>query len=542
MGLISVLGVNPFAGQRDPYIGMSSSIDFGDDGKEIITNSYTLDGVLSGCSYSDLATKRNALAKSFDWKADPKITGEIVIQGLDESGPKHGLIPRSVSFASSNYVGALPYTITIETITGYDYGDTGKNEDQLVNKVHTVSTTINEKGCSSTTTNISCTPNGAYTGDCGALTAANTWISAQLGTVQLGATNLSSKKDLKSESLTVNPLTSEISYTSTEGIDCENTNKANAPNAVGAANIAHCTESTIENAQCSAANQVVKVKHNGEIYDPDKTQAQLMADLSTDFLGDYDGIANLNGSYSSSTNSITFSFETHLDGNGGVLNLPKDLLLDTYGYTVSTTYGVEDGQKDVVNGSINGNIIIENRIKKSKSEILSYDTSSAKDIIKGKVGGACRLTSENTSKDEQAGTHSYSYAYSQTPNNPDETPALDDYSGVTNYSIAYTPALNQYETIPNLNCDDLVFDKKFNSDGNVTITLSAVSGSGYPFVDNGNDLFEELKNQVIKNQTDLDISKDGMKYSDDKKSATWTYAASFQADSAITTNTITSMY
>ena len=542
MALITVLGTNPFAGQKDPYVGMSSNMDFDDDGQEIITNTYTLDGVLSGCSYSDLAEKRDALARDFDWKANPLITGGIVIDGLDQSGPDHGLVPRSVSFASSNYVGALPYTIQIDSTTGYDYGDTGVNEDQLINKTHTVSLSINEKGCSTTTTNISCTPNGDYTGDCGALTAANEWITKQLGVVQLGASDLSAKSDLINESLTINPLTSEISYTSTAGVDCDNTNDANAPNATGEANIAHCTESTTENPQCTAANQVIKVKHNGEIYDPDKTEAQLLSDLSTKFLNSYDGIANLNGSYSSQNNSITFTFETHLDGNGGILNLPKDLLLNTYGYTISTSYGMEDDQKDIVNGSINGNIIIENRIKKPKSEILNYDTSSAKDILKGKVGGDCRLTSENTTKDEQAGTHSYSYAYSQTPNNPDETPSLDDYSGVTNYSIAYTPALNQYETVPNLNCDDLIFDKKFNSDGNVTITLSAVSGSGYSFENEGDALFADLKNQVIKNQGDLDVTKDSIKRSDDAKSATWTYAASFTADSAIDENEITSMY
>ena len=70
MSLITVKGVNPFAGQRDPWVGMDSTLSYEDNGNEIISNSYTLEGVLSGCSYDVLTTLRNSLARSFDWKAD----------------------------------------------------------------------------------------------------------------------------------------------------------------------------------------------------------------------------------------------------------------------------------------------------------------------------------------------------------------------------------------------------------------------------------------------------------------------------------------
>ena len=55
-------------------------------------------------------------------------------------------------------------------------------------------------------------------------------------------------------------------------------------------------------------------------------------------------------------------------------------------------------------------------------------------------------------------------------------------------------------------------------------------------------ILRRMENQVIKNQTNLDITKDDKKMADDKKSAKWTYAASFTADSAIEQNEITSMY
>ena len=544
MGLITIHGLNPFSGQKDPWLGMDTNISFEDNGEESIANTYTLNGVLSGCDYDTLVERRDALTRSFDWKTDPTITGGIKIEGLDQSGPAHALVPKSVSFGSSNYVGAIPYTIQIESFTGYDFGESSDNTDNLIDKVHTVSTAINEKGCATYTTNISCTPNGAYTGDCGALQEANDWITSQLGVQKLGATTLSSAQDLQSESLTIDPLTSSVSYSSTAGIDCDNTINANAPSGKTYA-IAHCTERTTENTQCNAVDQVVKVKHNGEIYASGKSQEELMAELNSVYLSFYNGISNFGGTYNAGQDTVSFNFETHVDGNGAVIDMPKDLLLNNYTLSLSTTYATEDDQKDMTNGSIGGSIIIENRIQKPLSEILNYNTSNVKDIVKTAVGGDARLTSESVTKDQLAGSHSYSYAFSQTPDNPDETPALDGYSGVTTYSVAYTPALNQYETVPNLNCDDLIFDKKFNSEGTVTISISATSGSGYDFQENGDKLLAELKNQVIKNQTDLDVIKDESKLADDGKSSTWTYTASFKADSALdpaSPNTITSMY
>ena len=386
MSLITIKGTNPFYGQKDPYVGMESNLSYEDNGDEVISNSYTLEGVLSGCDYDTLVTRRDDLARAFDWKADPSITGSIIIQGLDQSGPKHALVPRSVSFGSSNYVGAIPYTIQIESFTGYDFGDENKNTDNLIDKVHTVSTSINDKGCASYSTNISCTPNGAYTGDCGAIEAANAWITSQLGVQKLGATTLSSAQDLQSESLSIDPLTSSVSYSSTAGIDCDNTINANAPSDKTYA-LAHCTETTIENTQCNPSDRIVKIKHDGEIYASGKSQAELIAEANRLYLSSYDGISNFGGTYNAAQDTVSFNFETHLDGNGAVIDMPKDLLVNNYTINTSTTYATEDDQKDMTNGTIGGSIIIVNRIQKPLSEVLNYNTSSVKDIVKGYVGG-----------------------------------------------------------------------------------------------------------------------------------------------------------
>jgi hypothetical protein len=66
VSLIEIHGSNPFlingAVQADPYISLSSSVDSQD---YVINNSYKLDGVLTGCSYGELAVARDALVRSF---------------------------------------------------------------------------------------------------------------------------------------------------------------------------------------------------------------------------------------------------------------------------------------------------------------------------------------------------------------------------------------------------------------------------------------------------------------------------------------------
>ena len=82
MSLIRVNGANPFSGQRDPYITMDSSVSYDDGPQGTIQNSYSLDGVITGCSVQELTTRRDALVKSFDWKADTGIINNIEIIGV----------------------------------------------------------------------------------------------------------------------------------------------------------------------------------------------------------------------------------------------------------------------------------------------------------------------------------------------------------------------------------------------------------------------------------------------------------------------------
>ena len=156
MSLVRVNGVNPFSGQKDPYITMDSSVSYDDGPQGTIENSYKLNGVLTGCSVNELSTRRDALVKSFDWKADTGIINNIQIIGVVTATQDAQIIPTSLSFESSNYIGALSYSLDLQVFTGFGDRD---DDNELVNKTHTESTSINEDGCITINTTIGAEPN-----------------------------------------------------------------------------------------------------------------------------------------------------------------------------------------------------------------------------------------------------------------------------------------------------------------------------------------------------------------------------------------------
>ena len=243
MSLIKVHGSNPFLGQSDPYLSMDSSISY-NEGKSQIQNNYILKGVLTGCDKSSLLNAQNSLVSSFDWRNDPTIPSNIRILGVVSANSSKQLIPRSLNFDDSNYIGALGYTLTLELFTGYDADN---QEDELINKTHTETTNIDEKGCVSISTNISCEPNQNLTG-CGAIEAANKWISGQLGKTKLGEIARTKNLPLQNESLTINPMTSAISYSSNHGQNCNDITNAGNPHS--GFQIAFCSEENLRDSNC----------------------------------------------------------------------------------------------------------------------------------------------------------------------------------------------------------------------------------------------------------------------------------------------------
>tara|TARA_Y100000593_G_scaffold4890_1_gene9663 strand:- start:44108 stop:45751 length:1644 start_codon:yes stop_codon:yes gene_type:complete len=546
MSLIEIDGKNPFSGQKDPYVSMDSSISYDEDSFGIVKNTYTLNGALTGCSSTTLASRRDQLAAEFDWKANPSITSGISISGLVTASPKAQLIPLSLSFESTNYIGALPYTLTLEVFTGYDYDS---NSEKLINKVHTESTTIDENGCVTINTNLACTPNQNLTG-CGSLDAANNWIKTQLGVVKLGETTLSDHmkrgetvrtKDLEltNESLQINPITAEISYSNTRSSNCDNVANANAPQGGQGFQLAYCREDSIENEACSKSQQVVTVNHKGEVYKLSGTQDELMNYLATSqVLQGKQGVKNFNASYDNAGDSITFSFVTLEDGNGQPLYEPRDLTVNNY----TLSYN-ENHDQGTITSSVDGNVEVVNPVNVDpKTVINNYDASSTKGEAQTLVGANAKLVSENESRDTQAGTLSYSYEYTNdNQSNNSDAPELDGYKGVSEYRIAFTPPIQQYETVANLNCDDLIFDKGYASRGQCSITINAVSGSGYDFQKNARDLKDDLYNKVAAKRSQSKVTSDKETLSDQQDSITIEYSATFKGDSVIDENDVESM-
>ena len=171
---------------------MNSSIDYSQKPEGEIKNTYTLDGVLTGCSKQELNTLRDGLVRSFDWKENPSIISSININGVISSNEQTKIIPTSLDFESSNYVGYLGYSLKLEVFTGYKKEN--QEEEDLINKSHTETINIDEKGCVSVSTNISCTPNENLTG-CNSIQKANDWIKKQLGEdLALGYQNQKNKE------------------------------------------------------------------------------------------------------------------------------------------------------------------------------------------------------------------------------------------------------------------------------------------------------------------------------------------------------------
>ena len=366
MGLIEVNGTNPFNGQKDPYLSLDSSIDYSENPNGQIQNTYTLEGVLTGCNKNTLNTLRDNLVRAFDWKEDPTIPESITIDGIISASASQQIIPVSIDFESSNYVGALSYTIKLEVFTGLN--EEAIDEESLIDKTHTVTSTINEKGCVNISTNISCVPNQNLTG-CGAIDEANKWIEKQLGITKIGEVSAQSTYPLQNESLTINPITSEVSYSSTHGHNCDGVGQENTQEVPGISGlqIAQCIETDVEHPECEGA--ISTSRYQGEVHKLGASSDELLGHFSDSILSNHQNIKNLNTQYSSSNDSITFSFEVK-EQNGEPVYEPTDEIINDY--TVSTDIDHDSGTTTV---SINGTYRLINPKEKTKNEDEKHESS-----------------------------------------------------------------------------------------------------------------------------------------------------------------------
>lgn len=527
MTLITVDGVNPFSGQSDPYLSLDSNITYGTNGESEVNNSYLLEGTITGCSKHSLITYQNKIVNHFDWKLDREITEKINIIGVVSASKKARLIPTSLSFESSNYIGSLGYVLQIDMFTGFGSDDVDPDSINLIDKTHNQTKTIDSKGCIKISTNISCAPNPNMTG-CGAIEAANKWVSDRLGIAQIGNVTSQSDLTLDSESLTIHPITSAISYSSNSSDGCNNS--INDSENSGRFETAMCSEIVDDNPDCPNSTKTETIR--GEIYDPSGTPESLMSYLKSDVI---DGnIHNLSADYSD--NSLSFSYEK-IDPNAP--KEPEDYIL--YDETVSSNINHDEGSRSI---NVNGTISLLNPINKTSSDVLNITNQRITSKANSSAEGLSLLT-HNITKNLTEGTVNYNYSYSSDDKNggDNETPRLMGVSGLSNFSVSYVPSLEIYKTIQNLNCDDFVVRTPQISRGKFNINLTAQSGEGYNFGLEASGAMQRWKNFLRGSASDFVVEDESSNFSNCGTSLSMQVSANFIKRSAISNgSSIISMY
>ena len=494
MSIIEINGENPFRGQSEPYLSLQSSID--QEGLNV-TNTYSLNGVLTGCSYEELETSRDALVTSFDWKESDLITGRLNISGVTTGEINAGgvwessnpIFPRSISFSSSNYLGSVQYTIDLDEINSYN-----NNEgDGIVDKVHTETTSTTEDGCVSVSLELSCSPD-ANMQECWGLESGSNWISGRLNQPDVGYLSRESQMPLKTEALTIDPTTLAVSYSSSYGTDCDegSSNVAGGGAPSKDYDFTHCKESAVGNENCSAETSLATVTHKGELYSSGKNESELLEKLDDEILDTYDGAINeYNITYNNATDTVNYEFKVLENASGTTQYTPVDLT-----YNNQTITKTEDHLRNQTTTTVAGNVSLIGPDEKGPAAINNHPEDTVKSEAKSEAGPDENLTSEEFTRDTTAGTINYSYSFSSEAD-PNSNVSLDGFSGVSQYSVDVSLPVQEYETVPVLDCDDLIFEGPGTSLASATISITSVPGPGYDMEEWNGKCRDHLLNTFI---------------------------------------------
>lgn len=505
MSLIKVHGSNPFLGQSDPYLSMDSSISY-NEGKSQIQNNYILKGVLTGCDKSSLLNAQNSLVSSFDWRNDPTIPSNIRILGVVSANSSKQLIPRSLNFDDSNYIGALGYTLTLELFTGYDADN---QEDELINKTHTETTNIDEKGCVSISTNISCEPNQNLTG-CGAIEAANKWISGQLGKTKLGEIARTKNLPLQNESLTINPMTSAISYSSNHGQNCNDITNAGNPHS--GFQIAFCSEENLRDSNCVSG--LSDTSYNGEVYKSGASEQDLVEFFNTGFINDYPNRKNLSINYNNQQDSITFSFVC-LTRSGEFVYEPVNYILDDYTITKDI-----DHAQQIETQSVDGSLSILNNISRDKDDAINLTDQSVIGRANTHAEGEGKIDSTNITRNLEEGVLNYAVQYGDGSEGDKDRPDIQ-------FSVNYTPVLFSFNVEGDEECQK-IFKSRCPQRGAASISVTVESGTGWNYLSVAQNEVNRLKN--LLGGSSNRVEDESVEYADDNTSIMISSEISFIKD------------
>lgn len=516
MSLITINGQNPFNGQKDPYLSMDSSIDYSSN-DESIKHTYTLNGVLTGCTRAELDALKNNLVQSFDWKDNPSIPSQIIINGVVVAHEDYQLIPVSLDFENSNYIGGLQYTLKLEIFTGIE--SSNEADKNLINKTHTETTTISENGLTSISTNISCSPNQNLS-NCGSIDAANKWVQEQLGATKLGSISQTKNLPLQNESLKINPISSEVSYSSVHSEEPDTSN-GSAPEGDNEFKLALCEKTSETNEACGGKNSSSEIQ--GEVYKSGATQEELANYLDTQVFKGSDPMRGLTMQYSEKEDKISFSANKTPPENLE----PENVTVNDYTITFDSDF--QDPQNNTT--TANGNFFILNP---KGNASLNQSINGALQIGHSLAGGG-KIISQTATQNDGEQTISYSVTCGEGPAFDNDKPTLEEVSGLAEYSISFTPAIDQHKITYMLgnDCEPKIQKLSYQSRASVSIDLTVVSGEDYNFLQVAKDKLGTIRDELVGDPEELRVTEDTEKKSLKGDSVNRRYAATFKGESVL---------
>lgn len=418
MGLITYNGINPFSGQVDPLVSMSTSYD-DTDGEWSRSDTYSLNGDFTGCSFETLIKRQESLVDAFssDFK-DFEISG----LGIPTTGLRIEI--ENISFGDANYLGAVPYSVNIKC--------TKFTQEAVLNPQDSMSFSEDENDVISVSHNVSCV--GIETGNCDALQAAMNWVNARLNVSDrkpalIGGVNMA-VAELKS----INEDIDRMGYS--YGISRNWTLEKNSTNTP----ILRHTKQECTEEDGTTTLSFRGTVEGGNVY----TQAEVDKEIK-DFIAshpyEYDSYSV---DYDPQENEGGFSFSYAL---GLPSNPSTPQIINNYSITIQKADGKEtksvDGCYETENGKC-GPTVYQNvqQFAGSDSDVLA--------AAEGLLG----VEADNWSitHDEKGGK----ICYNAGTNNAKKPPTQD---GISSWSADFVVPVQQMTVIPVLNfggCDDIV--------------------------------------------------------------------------------------
>ena len=438
MGLIKYDGVNPFSGQADPLLSMSSSYD-DSDGSWSRTDTYSMDGQFTGCTFSSLIERQESLVEA--WSSDFK-KFEIDQFGIETSGQR--ITVESISFGDSDYLGAVPYSVSVNA-TDFSQEPVRDIQDSL-------SFAENEDGIVSVSHNVSCV--GVDTGNCDGLQLAINWVNGRLDISErkpglIGGVNME-KAQLESISENIDRMGYSYGLSRTFSID---------PKELDEPTLRYTTQTCIEE------DGTIKKSIRGSVKGGDQYTEKQVDEKFNNLSQAYPyAFSSYSTDYAPEENELGFSFSWE---EGGEV-IEENVVMNNFSTSESWSHG---GNASM---NIDGCYEIEKKCGPSVWEKVEKEAGTQESIIKGAMGelGVDEASSWSITYDEKAAKICYNLSHN--PNKPKQE------GGITDWNVNCVVPLQQFKVVPVLNndaCCDVVASLGYANRATFSITVNATTGS-----------------------------------------------------------------